>query len=162
MSSIYNILYYSIGYVRCGYTTFQFCQTERHIKGIQILVNTLQKTSLYSVENLDIPSCIKDHTGDRFSFAWRLFASFLYAFRMARSASMILCSFNCTLTGGGIDTLGCLPISPTENHDTIKVLHMPFHNFEWQLFVRSPVTCCRKKDHPLLRFQPRFDVSDLV
>ena len=24
------------------------------------------------------------------------------------------------------------------------------------------VTCCRKKDHPLLRFQPRFDVSNLV
>ena len=24
------------------------------------------------------------------------------------------------------------------------------------------VTCCRKKDHPLLRFQTRFDVSNLV
>ena len=24
------------------------------------------------------------------------------------------------------------------------------------------VTCCRKKDHPVLRFQPRFDVFNLV
>ena len=23
------------------------------------------------------------------------------------------------------------------------------------------VTCCRKKDHPVLRFQPRFDVSEI-
>ena len=27
---------------------------------------------------------------------------------------------------------------------------------------RQYVTCCRKKDHPVLRFQPRFDVYNLV
>ena len=27
---------------------------------------------------------------------------------------------------------------------------------------RQYVTCCRKKDHPVLRFQPRFDVSNLT
>ena len=37
-----------------------------------------------------------------------------------------------------------------------------FHStFRW-IFTGDPVTCCRKKDHPLLRFQPRFDVCNLV
>ena len=31
-----------------------------------------------------------------------------------------------------------------------------------QLVNSLNVTCCRKKDHPLLLFQPHFDVSDLV
>ena len=30
------------------------------------------------------------------------------------------------------------------------------------LIQRIFVTCCRKKDHPILRFQPHFDVPNLV
>ena len=51
-----------------------------------------------------------------------------------------------------------------------------YHNLHWKMiFLKQSdsigyvmvkllkyVTCCRKKDHPILRFQLRFDVLNLV
>ena len=32
----------------------------------------------------------------------------------------------------------------------------------WYSQAMESVTCCKKKDHPILRFEPRFNVSNLV
>ena len=60
-------------------------------------------------------------------------------------------------------SISCLVTKSIKKHTTISLFFMDTVGVYCVLSeIITFVTCCRKKDHPALRFQPRLDVFNLV